>query len=84
MILKRLVIYLILTCMMVSGAVAGSLANPEGKPILVISGAIENKNNGDTAEFDRDMLVAMGMQVTETANRGITAGPVLKVCLSTS
>lgn len=68
MILKRLVIYLILTCMMVSGAVAGSLAKPEGKPILVISGAIENKNNGDTAEFDRDMLVAMGMQVIETAN----------------
>ena len=68
MILKRFVIYLVLSCIMISGAAADQLAKPANKPILVISGAIENTNNGDTAEFDREMLTATGLQTIETAN----------------
>lgn len=72
MILKRLVIYLIFSLAVLSGtmasAVAGSLSKPTNKPILTISGAIENTNNGNTAEFDREMLEALGLQSVETAN----------------
>ncbi|GAA5628612.1 hypothetical protein Brsp05_03911 [Brucella sp. NBRC 12953] len=50
------------------GAQAEPLARPAGKPILVISGKIANTNVGDTAQFDRDMLEALGLETVETAN----------------
>lgn len=68
MTLKRFVINLIMSCMMISGAVAGSLNKPADKPILVISGAIENTNDGDKAVFDRKMLEDIGMQSVATTN----------------
>lgn len=68
MLLKRVFINLILIFMMVSGATAQTLSKPENKPILVISGAIENTNNEGTAEFDREMLMALGLQTVETTN----------------
>ncbi|MBD7992729.1 oxidoreductase [Ochrobactrum sp. Sa2BUA5] len=49
-------------------AQAEPLAKPAGKPILVISGKITNTNVGETAQFDRDMLEALGLQTVETAN----------------
>lgn len=64
--LIRLIIYLALSIATISGASAGSLAKPDGKPILVISGKIENTNKGSTAEFDRAMLEAIGLQTIET------------------
>ncbi len=51
-----------------SDAQAEPLAKPAGKPILVISGKITNTNVGETAQFDRDMLEALGLQTVETAN----------------
>ena len=47
-------------------ALAGMLDKPQGRVILVVSGNIENTNNGDVAEFDLDMLHAMGVQPLST------------------
>ncbi len=54
------------------GMVAAPMANadgiqaPTGKPILTISGDISEKNAGDTAQFDRDMLEKLGLVTIET------------------
>src|SRR4051812_10911215 len=45
---------------------AGSLNDPRETPILTISGKIENFNKGDTAQFDRAMLEALGLVKIET------------------
>jgi hypothetical protein len=50
----------------VQSAGADPLAAPEGKPILIISGAISEKNTPDAAQFDRDMLEKLGMTTIET------------------
>lgn len=47
----------------VNMASAEALSPPEGKPILTISGNIQNTNSQGRAEFDRDMLEAL-TQVT--------------------
>lgn len=65
--LIRISIYLALSFIMISSASAGSLAKPEGKAILVVSGKIENTNNGSVAEFDRAMLEDIGLRTIETA-----------------
>ncbi|MDH3221935.1 MAG: oxidoreductase [Gammaproteobacteria bacterium] len=41
-------------------AMAGALQAPTGRVILTVSGKITNTNAGDRAEFDRDMLEALG------------------------
>ncbi|MBB4095604.1 oxidoreductase [Ochrobactrum pecoris] len=66
--LIRLFFCLLLPFVWLSGAAAEPLAKPMGKPILVISGNIANTNVGDTAQFDRDMLEAIGLVTVETAN----------------
>ncbi|WP_176037117.1 oxidoreductase [Brucella tritici] len=66
--LIRLFLCLFLPLVWLSGAAAYPLAKPTGKPILVISGNISNTNVGDTAQFDRDMLEAIGLETVETAN----------------
>lgn len=66
--LIRSLFYLSLALLFMSGAQAQSLSKPGGKPILVISGNIANTNVGDTAQFDRDMLEALGLETVETAN----------------
>lgn len=43
-----------------SVASAGSLPQPEGEPILTISGTVANTNSGEVARFDRHMLEALG------------------------
>lgn len=45
---------------------AGSLAPPGGRPILTVSGRIGAVNTADTAEFDRDMLEALGLHTVVT------------------
>ena len=40
---------------------ADGIPAPTGKPILTISGDISEKNAGDTAQFDRDMLEKLGL-----------------------
>lgn len=47
-------------------AEAGTFAKPTDKPILVISGNIANTNVDHTAQFDRKMLVDMGLATVET------------------
>lgn len=49
-------------------AEAVALPAPKGRTILTVSGKISSTNKGDTAEFDRDMLEAMGTEsfTTET------------------
>ena len=66
--LIRFFFCLLLPFIWLSGATAEPLAKPMGKPILVISGNISNTNVGDTAQFDRDMLEAIGLVTVETAN----------------
>src|SRR3954469_17673058 len=48
-------------------AAAGSLPSPTEQPILTISGKIGATNRGDTAQFDRGMLEALGMETVETS-----------------
>jgi hypothetical protein len=45
---------------------ASPLTSPSEKPILIISGKIEATNKGDTAQFDRTMLEALGAVSIET------------------
>ena len=45
---------------------AGTLPAPADKPILTISGEITDKNVGDTAQFDRNMLEKMGLVTVVT------------------
>ncbi len=66
--LIRVLACLLLPFVWLSGAAAEPLAKPTGKPILVISGNISNTNVDDTAQFDRDMLEALGLVTVETAN----------------
>jgi hypothetical protein len=47
-------------------AAAATLAPPTDKPILTISGKIHITNVGETAQFDRAMLEALGMTAFET------------------
>ena len=47
-------------------AIADGIPAPTGKPILTISGDISEKNAGDTAQFDRDMLEKLGLVTIET------------------
>src|SRR3954468_22795121 len=52
--------------LMAGGPGAASLAPPADKPILTISGKIGATNKDDTAQFDRHMLEALGMETVET------------------
>jgi hypothetical protein len=45
---------------------ADPLGKPTGKVILTVSGKIKNTNRGDVAEFDREMLEALGMASIQT------------------
>ena len=47
-------------------AAAAPLLQPSERPILTVSGKIANVNRGDTAQFDRPMLEAVGMSSFET------------------
>lgn len=48
-------------------AAAAPLPTPSEKPILTISGKISATNKNDTAQFDRQMLEALGTISLETA-----------------
>lgn len=50
-----------------TAAEAQPLPEPKGRPILTVSGKISVTNRGDKAEFDRDMLEAIGMESFTTA-----------------
>jgi hypothetical protein len=46
---------------------ADSLAKPQGKPILTVSGQITQTNDGAVARFDRPLLESFGVQSFTTA-----------------
>lgn len=46
---------------------AAELAKPKGEVLLTLSGNVSNQNVGDKAEFDFDMLHALGVTKIETA-----------------
>jgi hypothetical protein len=56
----KLVLPVLSAALMPVSAIAGALQAPTGKVILTVSGKITNTNAGDRAEFDRDMLEALG------------------------
>lgn len=60
-----------------SSAGAGDgLAQPTGKVILQITGAIENKNGADAASFDHEMLEQIGMMDVQTSTPWTEGQPV--------
>lgn len=68
MTLLRLWAFLMLCCIPVPSAFAGTIDAPATKPILLISGNIENTNSADGAAFDLPMLEAVGVKTIETTN----------------
>lgn len=70
-----------------AAARADHLGTPVEKAILTISGKIRVTNNGDTAQFDRPMLEALGMETVETTTpwhngtvkfEGVSLGKLMK------
>lgn len=51
-----------------SGAQAAELPKPKGEVILTVTGKISNTNAPGKAEFDRDMLVALGVSEIKTTH----------------
>ncbi|QCM12298.1 oxidoreductase [Agrobacterium tumefaciens] len=62
----RVLLSAFLSLVWLSCAEAGTIAKPQGKPILTISGNITNTNAEGSAQFDRDMVEALGMVTVET------------------
>ncbi len=56
----------VLTIAVADPASAGALGSPNEKPILTISGAIQETNKDEAAQFDRAMLESLGMVSVET------------------
>jgi hypothetical protein len=54
---------------------ASALGSPKGTPILEIAGSIQEKNSGNLAVFDREMLESMGLQTIVTTTPW-DSGPV--------
>lgn len=58
--ITRLVALLLTMCSLATAAAAETLPAPEGPVLLTVSGNIAVTNVGDTAQFDRAMLQALG------------------------
>lgn len=57
---------------------AGPLPRPVGAVVLTITGKIENTNVDDKAEFDRDMLEALGTTELRTSTPWTKGRPVFE------
>lgn len=64
--LRNFVSVIMVMGFMGASAKAEPLALPTEKPILTISGNIDTTNKDGTAQFDRAMLEALGMETVET------------------
>ena len=60
------VVLVLITTLLDQVGVASPLPTPTHRPILTISGKIKRTNSGDTAQFDRLMLEALGTTEIET------------------
>lgn len=77
---------LVVSPMLMTQAWADSLSTPRGEVILTVSGAIDNTNVGDEAQFDYDMLMSLSPHVVEThtpwtENRGRFEGPLARAVM---
>lgn len=61
---------------------AAPLPTPKGKVILTVSGAIENTNADGVAEFDRNMLEALGMTQVRMQTQWTRGRPVFEGVLA--
>ena len=61
---------------------AGELPLPKGKVILTVSGKIENTNGPGQAEFDLDMLEALGVSDLKTSTPWTDGIPVFEGVLA--
>ncbi len=62
-VLRVIPLLALVTVLLPVASYADPLVAPTGKVILTVSGNIANTNVGDHAEFDREMLEAIGMTV---------------------
>lgn len=63
---------------------AAPLPTPKGKVILTVSGAIENTNAGGVADFDLDMLEALGMTKVQMETPRTRGRPVFEGVLASA
>jgi hypothetical protein len=66
---KRILFSFVTMCFcmaFVSVSMAGNLEMPKGPVILTVSGKIAHTNVDSKAEFDREMLMALGMKTIKT------------------
>jgi hypothetical protein len=61
---RRAVALAVLFC--ATQALASDLPAPQGEVVLTVTGNIQNKNDGDSATFDREMLEKLGTVTVET------------------
>ena len=82
---RRQIVGLLLTTVLgltSSHSLAQALPAPEGRVILTVTGDITNTNAGDRAEFDRDMMEALGMSELQTATVSTDGRPVFSGVLA--
>ncbi len=87
---KNLLINFLALIMLVltsANVMAANLAKPSGKVILTVSGKISHTNVGDTAQFDRAMLRALGVSDLQTETpwsegSDLYQGPLLSTLLN--
>lgn len=60
------------------GATAGTLATPQGRSILEVTGKITNTNAGNRAQFDLPMLEKIGVSRVTTATAWTEGKPVFE------
>lgn len=66
--LSRRMLAAVAALLLVGGAGANELAAPKGEVILSVTGKIARANAPGRADFDRDMLIALGMTTIRTSN----------------
>jgi hypothetical protein len=81
---RRPLVALLVACqaLVVTGALAGTLGLPQPTEavILTVSGRISIFNRGDTAQFDRPMLEALGTRSFTRRRPGTTAPSPSRAC----
>lgn len=77
------IVFAAFLALLAPAAAQAEIAAPTGKVILSVTGAIENKNAGDAAQFDMQMLETLGgreaaMQTPWTEGNTEFKGPLLR------
>lgn len=79
----KAIVFAALLAFLAPVAAQAEIAQPTGKVVLTITGAIANKNAGDSAQFDMKMLESLGgreasMQTPWTEGNTSFKGPLLR------